>query len=86
MNYGHAGEITKLYQTRGLNPRVRPKRRSMGGELPLLPFGYPIGYEPTSRGGVFIALIMYFIELLSTEKEFRQGTLAQQMRPLGAFC
>ncbi len=24
------------------------------GELPLLPFGYPIGFVPASRGGVYI--------------------------------
>jgi len=26
----------------------------MGGELPLLPFGNPIGFVPASRGGFFI--------------------------------
>jgi hypothetical protein len=27
------------------------------GELPLLPFGYPIGFVPASRGGVYIESI-----------------------------
>ncbi len=26
------------------------------GELPLLPFGYPIDFVPASRGGVYIEL------------------------------
>ncbi len=47
----------KLYRIRGLNPRVRPNRQSMGGELPLLPFQNPIGFVPASRGGVYIELI-----------------------------
>jgi hypothetical protein len=29
----------------------------MGGELPLLPFGIPIGLVPASRGGVYIKSI-----------------------------
>jgi len=27
------------------------------GELPLLPFGNPIGFVPASRGGIYIKLI-----------------------------
>jgi len=30
----------------------------MGGELPLLPFGNPIGFVPASRGGGYIELII----------------------------
>ncbi len=39
----------KLYRTRGLIP-VFDQR----GELPLLPFGNPIGFVPASRGKVYI--------------------------------
>jgi len=42
----------KLYRPRGLKPRGRPKGRSMGEELPLLPFGNPIGYVPPASCGV----------------------------------
>jgi len=54
-NYAYLA--VKLYRTRGLNPRGRPKRRSMGSELPLLPLGNPIGFVPTSRGGDYIESI-----------------------------
>jgi len=29
------------------------------GELPLLPFGNPIGFVPASRGGVYIKSMIY---------------------------
>ena len=31
------------------------------GELPLLPFGNPIGFVPASRGGVYIESIKSFL-------------------------
>jgi len=39
----------KLYRPRGLNPVVDQRE-----ELPLLPFGNPIGFVPASGGGVYI--------------------------------
>ncbi len=45
-------QLVKLYRPRGLKPRGRPKGRSMGEELPLLPFGNPIGYVPAASRGV----------------------------------
>jgi len=29
------------------------------GELPLLPFGNPIGFEPASRGGIYIEYLLH---------------------------
>ena len=44
-NYIEHGDSTPVF-----GPRDDP----WGGELPLLPFGFPIGFVPPSRGGVFI--------------------------------
>ena len=46
----HAG--IELYRPRGLKPRSRPKGTSRGAELPLLPFGNPIGFVPAASRGV----------------------------------
>ena len=40
-------EKIKLYRARGLNPVVDERE-----ELPLLPFGYPIGFVPAASRGV----------------------------------
>ncbi len=37
------------------------------GELPLLPFGNPIGFVPATRGGVYIELIGYSGRILAKE-------------------
>ena len=37
---------------RDLKPRDRPKGKSAGEELPLLPFGNPIGIVPAASRGV----------------------------------
>jgi hypothetical protein len=31
------------------------------GELPLLPFGYPIGFVPASRGGVNLKYLLLIL-------------------------
>ena len=41
------------------------------GELPLLPFGNPIGFVPASRGGVYIKfclMIMFSLRLLAEQQ------------------
>ncbi len=48
--------LIKLYRPRGLNPVVDQRE-----ELPLLPFGNPIGFVTASRGGVYIKLMLLII-------------------------
>jgi len=55
LNVGRGGDVipfpgNQVISSTGFESPCSTKR----GELPLLPFGNPIGYVPTSRGGVFI--------------------------------
>jgi len=45
-----------------------------GGELPLLLFGYPIGFVPASRGGVFIESKYKFRHYQSDFTEYSSTT------------
>jgi len=42
------------------------------GELPLLPFGYPIGFVPASRGGVYIQSIYFDHAIIKPAVEQRE--------------
>jgi len=42
------------------------------GELPLLPFGYPIGFVTALKGGVYILLNLYRIYPVAYSFEFMQ--------------
>jgi len=49
------------------------------GELPLLPFGNPIGFVPASRGGVYIDLFTsYGMAADLQEKSARGASLAEK--------
>ncbi len=52
------------------------------GELPLLPFGYPIGLVPASRGGVYIKYPLRNVK--NSLKRAQKGSKKGQLRATNA--